>query len=301
MHPCFLLHTDTPFRLFEESLSLDSPLLQCGLPNSPLCVVYAIWSSYRNTPAENLALFLKTRTHLLDTLSKASLPSFFSCILGIEDASLLEGDLSRLAYFKNLGVRILTPLWQGDSALGGAWDTENGLSPYGKAVIAECLRLGILPDVSHASTRSAYDILALCQANGVPLFASHSNARAVCQHRRNLKDSLLREIIASHGLVGLCFAPSHLTTRGVATLDDVLRHAEHILSLGGERSLALGSDFDGIDSTPQGLESIDALPRLAEAFSRIGYSDTLIRNVFFENASHFFKSLWKAPYFFFEK
>lgn len=302
MRPCFLLHTDTPYRLYEESLSLDSPLLQCGIPNiSPFCVVYAIWSNYRRTPAENFAQFFEIRARLLKNLEQASLPAFFSCMLSIEDASILENDLSRLTLFKDLGVRILTPLWQGDSELGGAWDTECGLSPFGKAVVSECFRLGILPDISHASTRSAYDILDLCQENGVPLFASHSNARAVCPHRRNLTDDLLSQIVKTQGLVGLCFAPPHLSADGNATLDDILRHAEYILSLGGEHSLAIGSDFDGIDSTPRGLYSIASLPRLAEAFSRIGYSDVLIHKIFFENADRFFKAVFQNRYHLFEK
>ena len=302
MFPYFLLHTDTPCRLLEEGLELDSQALQCRINESvPTTVVYAIWSDAKRHPKDNFKRFFKIRERLRQALSNIILPRNFSCILSIEGASLLEEHIERIALLSSLGVRTLTPLWYGEDSIGGAWNTDVGLTEFGERAIKEAIRHRMLPDISHACWRSAEQIADVCEHFGVPVFASHSNSYSVCKHRRNLTDRLFQRIVSTHGLLGLCFAPEHLTLSGDATLTDLLLHTEHLLSLGGENVLALGSDFDGIGQTPAGLSSTDDLPRLCEAYSRIGYPDPLIRKLLYQNAQSFFADFFSDfEYHFFE-
>ena len=302
MFPYFLLHTDTPYRLFEERLVLDSQALQCKIDaTATATVVYAIWSDAKRHPKENFIRFFKIRERLCQALMNKILPRNFSCILSVEGASLLEERIERLSLLSALGVRTLTPLWSGEDFFGGAWNTDVGLTEFGKRATEEAIRHRILPDISHASRRSAEQIADVCERFNVPVFASHSNSYSVCTHGRNLTDRLFQRIVSTHGLLGLCFAPEHLTTKGVATLTDLLLHTEHFLSLGGENVLALGSDFDGIEQTPVGLSSTADLPRLCEAYSRIGYPDSLICKILYLNAQGFFTNFFSdSAYHFFK-
>src|SRR5690606_34269437 len=119
-----------------------------------------------------------------------------------------------------------------------------GLTARGRELVAECNRLGIALDVSHLSERGFWELMERTQ--DAPI-ASHSNAKALCSHPRNLTDEQIHAIIKTGGRIGITFVPYFLRAGGGAAIDDVLRHLEHICSLGGAGHVAFGSDFDGID------------------------------------------------------
>ena len=145
--------------------------------------------------------------------------------------------------------------------------------------------LRILPDVSHASEPLFWDVLENTRG---PVIATHSDAKALCSHPRNLTDQQFLALKQRGGLVGLNFYPTFLADSGKGEAVDILRHAEHFLSLGGEEVLAMGSDFDGADM-PSGITGIESMEYLAELFARHGYSDDLIDRIFYQNSFRFFE------------
>ncbi len=169
-----------------------------------------------------------------------------SLMLTVENGNCLEGSLANLRILHRLGVRGLTLTWNGDNELGsGVEGADSGLTDFGREVVREMNRLGMIVDVSHLSERGFWDVMSVSEA---PVMASHSNAYAICAHKRNLTDNQIRAISEQGGVIGLNFYPHFLSNRGEANLWDCLRHIEHFLKIGGENCLGIGSDFDGFSS-----------------------------------------------------
>ena len=198
---------------------------------------------------------------------------------------MLEGKLETLEELAENGVKIITLTWNAANEIGGGVQEPGGLTPFGREVLQKMEELHILPDVSHASEALFWDVLEHTQG---PVLATHSNAKALCSHPRNLTDEQFLALKQRGGLVGLNFYPVFLADSGNASAVDILRHAEHFLSLGGEECLAMGSDFDGA-AMPEGITGIESIGSLAEVFARHGYSDTLIDQIFYQNCFRFFE------------
>ena len=148
------------------------------------------------------------------------------------------------------------------------------------------MRRGIILDVSHLSEAGFWDV---CVQTEAPFAATHSNSRVCCDHVRNLTDLQFQEILRRGGLVGINLYSPFLRDDGApAQIDDVLRHIDHFLSLGGQDCLALGADFDGCDSTPEGLQTVADMENLAEAMLSHGYVQSIVNGLFFDNAAAFF-------------
>jgi len=207
--------------------------------------------------------------------------------LSVEDARILCGRLDRLNVLYARGVRFLIPVWGGSSIIGGAHDTDEGLTEFGKSVINECHMLGIITDISHASEKTAAEMLEAAELAGKTVMASHSNSYSVCHHSRNLKDAQFERIKKLGGVVGVSLHAPHLTDKISASVDDVIRHIEHYMSLGGEDVVALGCDFDGTPSLPSDLQTVADMPRLAERLAQLNYNYKQIDKIFFSNAKDF--------------
>lgn len=207
-------------------------------------------------------------------------------MLSVEDARILNGKTDRVNELYRLGVRIITPLWSGVSCIGGAHDTGVGLTDFGKAALCRALSLGMIPDISHASRRSAQEIFTLAQSYGIPVIASHSNAFGVCPVSRNLSDRQIGEIVKNGGIIGLNLHRYFLREDGEATLTDVLLHIDYFLNHGAEKSLCIGADMDGGDM-PKEIPSLFHLSLLAEELQKQNFTDELIRSIFFDNAYRF--------------
>ncbi len=207
-------------------------------------------------------------------------------LLAVEDARILSGKLERVDLLCQSGVRILTPLWQGVTCIGGSHDTEIGLTPFGKCAVERAVKLGMIPDISHASVASADEIITIAQANGRPVIASHSNVRDICPVSRNVNRKQIKAIIRLDGLIGINLYKQFLKADGTATAADVLPHIDYLLACGAEKHIALGCDMDGCD-LPEDLTDLSALPRLAELMLRHGYSQSLVDAIFYQNAYRF--------------
>jgi membrane dipeptidase len=213
-------------------------------------------------------------------------------ILSIENGICVEKDLGLLRNFHRLGVRMMSLTWNYRNRLGdgivGSPARRRGLTPLGRETLREMGRIGMIADVSHLSERTFWDVIGAAEQ---PVVASHSNALAICRHPRNLSDDQIRAISETGGFVGLNFCPDFLNLESEPSIDDVVKHALHIAEVGGTEVLAVGSDFDGIYSTPKGLEHIGRIGRLEHALRRAGFSPGEIKAIAHKNFLRVFRSV----------
>lgn len=201
-----------------------------------------------------------------------------AAVLTIEGGECLDTDVSNVRIMKRLGVMAIGLTWNERNMIAdgvGEERTKGGLTNFGVEVVKEMNSAGIVIDVSHLNEQGFWDVI---ETTNKPIIASHSNARTICNHRRNLTDEQLRALAQNGGVTGINFAPSFLAEKD-ADINSVIRHIEHICSLVGPDHVGLGSDFDGISSTPKGLEDVTRVPAITEALSRLGYSDENIRKI----------------------
>ncbi len=206
--------------------------------------------------------------------------------LSIEGARTLSASPTDIAAWVDRGVRVVGPIHGSDSPLGGSATgaRRGGLTDAGRTLARAALKRGALLDASHASDAVFDELLSLSRDAGAPLLVTHSSARALTHHRRNLDDDRLRALAATGGVVGANFHAPYVARRGPATLVDVVAHLEHLVAVAGEDSVALGSDFDGDMRPPKGLASAADFPALARALLAAGWSDARVRKVFSQNA-----------------
>ncbi len=198
-------------------------------------------------------------------------------LLSIEGGETLQGSLSNLRIFYRLGVRSMCLTWNYRNELADGADeniTGGGLSNFGREVVAEMNRLGMLVDVSHLSDRGFWDVI---EISSDPVIASHSNSRKVCGHRRNLTDEQILALKQKGGVMGINLCEDFLNPSGRATLADVIKHIEHVAGLAGEDFLGLGADFDGIDTTPEGVGGVHDIGKIFNELLKLNYSEEFIR------------------------
>lgn len=307
----FDLHCDTPYELYCNSLHFDSNELHVSLDKTEAAFEHygqfaaycapsrlsdeAAFERYVNTvsyffnEAERLSdrvLICKDYSDLVkaENLKKAAIfPT-------VEDARIIGNDLSRIDLLYKNKCRILTAVWGGTSCIGGAHNTDTGLTDFGKAAMRRCFEIGIVPDISHASEKTADDLAMLVEEYKKPFIATHSNSYSVYSHSRNLRDRHFLKIKELHGIVGISLCNVHIqpSSSGTVGIDGVIRHIEHYLSLGGEDTLAFGCDFDGC-GLPVGFESISDVVKLPDRLAQLGYSDALLEKLTYGNAREFIK------------
>ncbi len=202
---------------------------------------------------------------------------------GIEGGQALEGDLANIERFSRRGVRYLGLLHFSANAIGapakgtGA-DKSRGLSAFGREVIRECERTGVVVDLAHVNRRGFFDALEVAT---LPLMVSHTGVLGVHEHWRNIDDEQIRAVADAGGCVGIIFARRFL---GGASLEAVVDHLLHVLSVAGEDVPALGSDFDGFVVPPSGLEDVSCMPNLTAALSRRGVPPRVLEKILGGNA-----------------
>ena len=210
-----------------------------------------------------------------------------AAILTVENGCVLAGKMARAEVLAADGVRMMTLTWNGVNEIGSGNVSDQGLTRFGKELIPEMERLGILVDVSHLNDSGLHDVF---QTAKKPFAASHSNCRSVCGHLRNLTDNQLRELFDRRCLVGLNFCVNFLKDGGQGVEpEDLLRHIDRMLELGGEDSMALGSDFDGT-TLPDFLPNTAAEASLADLLLKRGYGAAFIEKLMYRNALDF----WRA-------
>ncbi len=271
---------------------------------------------YRNVAAHPSELVLATT---VADIRRAKRDGRVAALLGIEGGYAIEDSLETLRAFHRLGVRYLTLTHSRSTSWAGA--TTNGpgtgLTDFGREVVREMNRLGMLVDVSHVSDTTMHDVLDVAR---VPVIASHSSARALLDAPRNIPDPLLRRIATNGGVVMVNFYNGFLDTNFAAAysrieaeydalwasyekdlragraaeqkwaaslpvvpLGRLADHIDHIVRVAGIDHVGLGSDFDGVERTPAGLDDVSCFPNLTVELLRRGYSEKDVRKILGEN------------------
>jgi membrane dipeptidase len=218
--------------------------------------------------------------------------SKIAAMLSIEGGEAVEADLGILRMLHKLGVRAITLTWNernqiADGAAEGR--TKGGLTNFGVELVGEMNKIGMVVDVSHLSDAGFFDVIETTKS---PIIASHSNCRSLCNHRRNLTDEMIRLLADNGGVMGMNFAPAFIDERrDHASLERVLDHVDHVAKLVGVDYIGLGSDFDGIESTPKGLEDVTKMPWFTEGLIRRGYSEDDVLKILGGNFLRVFKKV----------
>ncbi|WP_416200812.1 MAG: Peptidase M19 [Thermocaproicibacter melissae] len=225
-------------------------------------------------------VFCRTRKDL----KEAAAAGKRAALLSIEGAGALAGNLEHLYDAKQLGVCLITLTWNGHCEAGDGCGVPNagGLTPFGFDLIREMEKLNIIIDVSHLSEKGFWDV---AHRTSKPFVASHSDAKSVCPHQRNLTDDQFRVIIERNGLVGINLCGKFLAPRDPKA-EDVLRHVDHFLNLGGESVLAVGSDLDGCVMA-SGIHAVDEMGILYHLLEK-EFGKEIADRIFWENAFRFF-------------
>ena len=158
----------------------------------------------------------------------------------------------------------------------------------GKKVVKECENMGIMIDLSHIGEKGFYDVAEIARK---PFICSHSNSRAVYEHKRGLTDAQFKILVERGGVSGINFAPFFLGEK--ADVTDIVRHIEHFCSLGGEKNIGIGSDFDGIEYMPDGCNGAEFMNTIAEELLKNNYSEETVRNIIYNNFVRVFKKVLK--------
>lgn len=208
-------------------------------------------------------------------------------LLTIEDGGVLGADLKNVQKYYDMGVRLVTLTWNHPNAIGypNSADPEimgRGLTDFGREVVREMERLGMVVDVSHVSDGVFRDVAETARK---PFLASHSNSRAMCGHTRNMTDEMIRTLAEKGGVMGLNIGPEFLKEGSKdSRVEDMVRHVLHIRNVGGSDVLALGSDFDGIHGSLE-VGGPQDWPKLEGALRKAGLTEDELDKMWWDNAA----------------
>lgn len=295
----FDAHCDTVYEILNKDLNLKKNALhldryrmaeydtyiqvfaafvdKCELTESPLNRGLRLIDRYKREIAACGISEILTKEDLISAQSGG-----VHSILSIEGGEVLEGNIAALRMFYRLGVRLITLTWNYANEIADGIEEGRGagLTDFGREAVAEMEKLGILVDVSHLSERGFWDVADCAK---YPFVASHSCAKALCGHARNLTDEQIGAIANSGGCIGVNFYPDFLADGKISSADTIAKHAAYLINAGGEEAVALGSDFDGVECLPEGIGGVQDMAALADAFSKQGISAAQTDKIMFKN------------------
>lgn len=295
--PVFDAHCDTISRVLKtgESVYRNTGMVELEKTSAVFgcyCQLFALFANSARpghaTYDELLACFHQqmedNRAHICHCRSaedaqQANRQGKAAAFLSVEGAELLNCDLDRLEQAAADGVIAINLTWNHANAISGSGrdEPERGLSELGRRFVARMEELGVLVDVSHLSDPGFWDVM---EQATKPMIASHSNARSVWNHTRNLTDEQITAIIKNQGIIGLNFYRDFIGHG--EDFDAVRMHLDHMLDLGAAKQVALGGDWDGCD-TIDSLSDITRLTDLYEYLLTHGYSEAFLRDLFYNN------------------
>ncbi len=337
-------HCDTPSQIIRlRDLSIDNPFAQVDFPKLRRggvdATFFALYTSGTMQPDAATRYALEMLAGVYDAVEASSDMAALayspedafrnkangktSVFIGMENGIPIQNNLALLRQFFRMGVRYMTLTHNTDNqicdsaAQGKKW---GGLSPFGRQVVAEMNRIGMIIDLAHASGATFYDCVRCSKA---PVVSTHSCCRALANHRRNMTDDMLKAIAAVDGVIQINFYPLFLSDDFAKVLDesgldpiadaveeefikepanpdkyrawieiqrklmglkrpsvkDVVNHIDHAVQVAGIDHVGIGSDFDGINVTPEGLEDVSRMPLVFEEMKKRGYSDSDVEKV----------------------
>lgn len=213
-------------------------------------------------------------------------------LLAIEEGGAIDGSLEALRCLYELGVRAMTLTWSNRNDIADGINEEatgSGLTLFGKQVVAEMNRLGMLVDVSHISTAGFWSVI---ETSTKPIIATHSNAKSLCSHPRNLNDEQIKALAQNGGLAGITFAGQFLEEDWRnACIESVYKHIDYMMNLiGNDDHIGFGSDFDGISHPPYNIQGVQDYKPLIEYLSKY-YSDETINKITHQNVINLLKKV----------
>ncbi|KAM6300704.1 dipeptidase 1 [Aegotheles albertisi] len=217
-------------------------------------------------------------------------------LIGMEGGHSIDSSLGVLRTFYLLGARYMTLTHSCNTPWADNWlvDTgdeparHHGLSAFGKMVLEEMNRLGMIVDLAHVSVETMKMVLTLSKA---PVIFSHSSAFSLCQHRRNVPDDVLRMVAATGSLVMVNFYNAYVTCRDTATLSDVADHMDHVKKVAGAQSVGFGGDYDGVPGVPTGLEDVSTYPALVAELLARNWTEAEVKMALAENLLRVFEKV----------
>jgi membrane dipeptidase len=334
-------HIDTAQRVLIEGVDLtqrltngmvDIPRLHEGGMNAPF---FSLWvpTFYKGSEAVRRTLDLRDAMQtLLDKhpeqielatsaadIERITKTGRIAAVLSLEGGHQIADDLAVLRMYQRMGIRAMTLThFRNNNWADSSTDKpqHNGLTDFGKQVVREMNRIGMIVDISHVSDKTFYDAVAVSTK---PVLATHSSCRALNDMPRNMTDDMLRAVARNGGVVSINFYPGFISPKdaqaartnigkqasqepdltgapldeyarkghfeefklkpALATIDDVVAHIDHAVKVAGIDHVGIGSDFDGIEKVPRGLEDISKMPTLAAALKKKGYSDGDIQRI----------------------
>lgn len=290
-------------RMREAGYQLQTFAMFVGLngTDSPCKMALDMIASYENELQQNQDIIAPVSCW--DDIVNNQKKGLMSALLSLEEGEICEGKLENLEMFYKRGVRMMTFTWNYKNSLGapnfvrtpdfGKPQLKEGLTETGIAFLEEMERLGIIVDVSHLGDKGFYDVY---EHSKKPFIASHSNARAICPHMRNLTDDMLRKIGTRGGVAGLNFCAEFVDPQGelgghaFSSIAHLVSHAKHMTNVAGMEAVALGTDYDGIEPTLE-IKNCSMMPLLAEGLKKGGFTERQVDGILYGNAMRLFQEL----------
>ncbi|MCR4925475.1 MAG: membrane dipeptidase [Clostridiales bacterium] len=302
----FDLHCDTIGECYLQKKSLKTNDLHISLDKAKdlekWAQLFAIWIPDEKRGQEALQYFKNVYDVFLreiqnnesdisfcrnsEDIDKAFKASQYSALLGVEGGAAIAGRLENLDFLYDCGVRLMTLTWNDSNEIANGCFSKDtsGLTAFGKETVKYMQGKNMIVDVSHLNRKGFYDVVDITEK---PFVASHSNSDKVYSHPRNLTDEQIDIMIERKCLIGLNLYTKFLGESEQSGCDEALKHAYHILERGGEKVLAMGTDFDGCTVADK-IAGIDKISVLADYFENHGISKQSVENIFFDNAKIFF-------------
>lgn len=271
----FLKGTDSPYKTCNEMIDLFYKELELNSDKIKIVLTY-------------------------DDLLENQKNGLLSAILSIEEGAVVEGSLEKLVHFYDRGVRMICLNWNFINGIGHpnfkvvnnvldkSPNTEFGLTEFGIEMVKKMEELGIIVDVSHLSDKGFWDVY---NNTSKPFIASHSNSRSICNHPRNLTDDMIKALDARGGVMGLNFAKDFINEDAdLSYVDDIVKHALHIIEVSSIDVLAFGTDFDGIDRNTE-VDNASMMQVFYQKFKNAGLTDNDIEKIFYKNFLRVFKEV----------
>jgi membrane dipeptidase len=282
-------HLDLP-RMIEGGITCQTFAIFTGrravVPEASLIALQMVDKFY--TEIETNDNLIKAISH--EEILQAKKDRKVCALLSLEGAEPLMGDIALLRVYYRLGVRMISFTWNWRTPFADglrASRADSKLTSLGVQALEEINRLGMIFDVSHLADSVFWDVADVINH---PFIASHSNARAICDHKRNLTDDMIHSLSDHGGVIGINYAPAFIH-KNKATIEKMVDHIDYIVNLVGSDYVGLGSDYDGIKNPPTGIEDVSKTPNITRLLVKRGYSDEDILKILGGNHMRVFKKV----------